>query len=251
MKTIWEKDYAMIFWASKDKDPIDTILKVNNFLHQYGNDYFLDYLNEDTKIEMSKETLARRVKDRQEKGSPISQSYFSSNHIWFSCSTGVKKFFEESANFQTKFLPETLKFEFDLKHFQGKNPVISLTMLRELFEFCLDLWDPFYGRIQKNGEVNDPTFSYREIANKIILSKVPVAIEWFNYFNAEWVENLGGLDKVLAAPVWHVELVEKSGGVILILQNTPFDYRDSNHLQKRRVVEDYFNLRQLHQLFRK
>ncbi len=42
MNTIWEKDYAMVFWANKNRDPVDTVFKTNKFLRQYGDDYYLE-----------------------------------------------------------------------------------------------------------------------------------------------------------------------------------------------------------------
>jgi hypothetical protein len=113
------------------------------------------------------------------------------------------------------------------------------------------LFEPYYGRLEKAGELNDPGSSYREIFNSIDLSKVPATIEWFNYFGPEWVGRFGGVEKLLSAPVVLAEPVEGLGGVVLILQEEPFDYRNPRHLHKRTLAEAHLDLPRLHQLFRK
>lgn len=249
MKSIWFKDYAMVFWADEAREPVDTVLQVNDFLRQYGEDYVLRYLIDQVEIAMDRQSLTERCDPNRRKDELLTQSYFSHNRIWFSLSTGRTEYTRRVA---PQMMPaiETLKFEFDLEHLRGPDAAFSFNRLKELFGYCIRLFVPFYAFNSKNGEINDSP-EYHRLWKSIDVNKVPIAIEWFNYFGPDWVERFGSLEKLLAAPVFLAEPVEELGGAILILQEEPFDYTNPDHLQNRRRVEDYLELPRLHQLFQK
>lgn len=247
MKSIWQKDYTMVFWADEGREPVETVLKINDFLRQYGDDYVLKYLNDRVEVVMDRQSLTERCDPSRRKDELLTQSYFSCNRIWFTLSTG-RITYNRRVSPQMQPTPEALKFEFDLQHLLGPRPAFDFDQLKGLFWYCLHLFAPYYGRLQMTGEVNYEVSPYREIAYTIDLTKVPAAIEWFNFFSPDWVERLGGPEKLLSAPVFLAQPVEELGGVVLILQQEPFDYTNPEHLHNRRRVEQYLNLSQLHQM---
>lgn len=249
MKSIWQKDYAMVFWADEEREPVETVLKIDDFLRPYGEDYVLKYLNDRVEVAMDRQALAERCDPNRRKDELLTQSYFSGNRIWFALSTGRTEYNRRMAP-QMMPATEVLTLEFDSTHLQGADPALDFIRLQEIFWYCLHLFAPYYGRLQMTGEVNYEASPYREISYTIDLTKVPAAIEWFNYFNPEWVDRLGGLEDFLTAPVLLAEPVEGLGGVVLILQEEPFDYRNPRHLQNRALVEAHLDLPRLHQLFR-
>ena len=250
MKSIWQKDYAMVLWANEDREPVETVLKINHFLNQYGDDYVLRYLNDREEIAMDRQSLAERCHPNRRKDELLTQSYFSRNRIWFTLSTGRIEY-NRRVSPQTQPTPEAFKFEFDAAHLQGPNAAFDFERLKALFWFCLDLFIPYFGRLGMSGEVNYEASVYRENSYSIDLTKVPAVIEWFNYFGPEWIERLGGVANLLSAPVFRAEPVEELGGVVLILQEEPFDYTNPEHLHNRHLVEEYLDLPSLHQRFRK
>lgn len=249
MKSIWQKDYAMAFWANEARESVETVLKVNDFLSQYGDDYMLKYLNDQVEVAMDRQALTERCDPDQRQDELLTQSYFSRNRIWFALSTGRTEYTRRVA---PQMIPatEVLKFEFDSEHLLGSSPAFDFDQLKDLFWYCLHLFAPFYAFNDKSGEINDSP-EYYKIWQAIETNKVPVAIHWFNYFGPDWVERFGGLEKLLAAPVFQVEPVEELGGVVLILQQEPFDYTNADHFENRRRAEEYLELPRLHQLFQR
>ena len=61
--------------------------------------------------------------------------------------------------------------------------------------------------------------------------------------------NLGGVDKLLSAPVFSAEYLEEMKGVFLVLQKDPFNYKNPEHLNNRKRVEEYLDLREIHKGF--
>lgn len=249
MKSIWQKDYAMVFWADEEREPVETVLKINDFLSQYGDDYLLRYLNDRVEVAMDRQALSDRCDPNRRKDELLTQSYFSRNRLWFALSTGRTEYTRRVAP-QMMPATEVLKFEFDREHLLGPSPAFDFGRLYELFGYCLHLFKPYYGWLEKGVE-GDYETAYTEIFNSIDIHKVPVAVHWFNYFSPQWAERLGGLEKLLAAPAFLAEPAEALGGIVLILQEEPFDYKNPDHLRNRHRIEDYLNLRHLQQLLKR
>lgn len=243
--------YSLIYWADEDRNPIEIWTKVNAFIGQYGNEY-LFRIRDGQELDTSYDGLVEiyRIKKASMKNpqKAMKMSVWSSNSLWFSLSTGVvAQFANSSIN-----LPDVLMFQFDLAHIQGgSRTILSFHQLKELFRYGLIIFKPYYSRLHKSGEVNYHGSSYEEIGDQIDTSKIPIAIEWFNYFSPSWVDRFGGEQFVLSAPVLHAEKVEETGGVILILQEEPFDFMNDAHMSKRKQVEDYLRLPSLHKQFQK
>ena len=83
------------------------------------------------------------------------------------------------------------------------------------------------------------------------LAKVPDTIHWFNYFDAEMAERLGGNTKLLSAPAYHVAELESPPGIVLVLQREPFDFHNPAHRQRHEEVAKYLELQRLHDLYPK
>ncbi|MBE7528764.1 MAG: immunity 52 family protein [Ardenticatenaceae bacterium] len=172
------------------------------------------------------------------------------NSIWLRSENGfVLDFNLNMPSHQTIFLPQVMQFGFELVHFRDANFSKPISQLHELFVFGLQLFQPFYAWGTMSGEVNYSE-EYRKRPS-LRETDLPPVVEWFNYYDSSIVERLGGLEKLLSVPVFLAEPVEDLGGVILILQQEPFDYTNPDHLENRRRVEEYLELPRLHQQFQK
>lgn len=234
------RDYDQVFWTFDKHDLALLILRVNEFFSQYGRDYMPLYL-EGKEIPLTAEGIKEALITAWGREDGIATGLKSSNDIVLRSTIQNKEYPN------VRFL-NTLSIGFDLKHLVGMRPVLTLDRLQEIFIFCAKLFVPFYAYSCKSGEINVSP-EHQRIWNMIDTKKVPIAIEWFNYFSPEWVERFGGLEKLLAAPVFQAKPVEALGGVILILQQEPFDYTNADHLRNRHRVEEYLELPRLHQLF--
>lgn len=232
-------DYNQVFWTFGKHNPAMLTLRINDFLAQYGRAYMPLYLA-GKEVTLAKASLEKDFAAwGNEDGMAVGLK--SSNGIVLRITTHYKEYKNISVS-------NTLRIGFDLKHLRGPQPMLTLDRLKEIFVFCARLFVPFWGYSSKSGEINVSS-EHQRMWQIIDLDKVPVAIEWFNYFSPEWVERFGGQEKLLAAPVFQAEPVAELGGVVLILQPEPFDYTNPEHLDNRRRVEQYLNLAHLHQIF--
>lgn len=241
MKNILQKDYSMIFWANEDRNPLKIISKVNEFLNQFGDEYVFNIPDKDLKA------IVERHKLPEGDDKTVNVNYFSDNLMWFTLSTGIVNFTAKSYH----KLPEVLTLKFDLAHLNGAKAILSFSQLQALFKYCVELFDPFYGRLQMTGEVNYSASLYRENSTKFDLFQLPITIEWFNYFGVDWVQRFGGKNKVLSTPVFRAKSVDEPEGIILILQEAPFDYKNPDHLRNRQKAEIYLDLKFLQQRYQK
>lgn len=245
--------YSLAHYANTDRDPIKVWIKMNEFIRQLGEAYVFK-IRDGIELDVSPDGLTKMYqaekKKREKEGDfqlSTTHGAWSKNGLYLGLSTGVTS---EFANSWVK-LPEVFKFELDLAHIHSSTKVFDFSELQAFFKIGAILFEPFYGRLQKAGEVNYSESTYDKKFNSIDLFKVPPVIEWFNYFSPSWVERFGGEQFVLSAPVLHAEKVEETGGVILILQEEPFDFMNNAHMSKRKQVEQYLNLAELHQQFQK
>ena len=120
----------------------------------------------------------------------------------------------------------------------------SLYFLTTIFSFIVELFSPFYAYSSKAGEINY-SYEYQEKSKKFGRTKLPIAIEWFNYFDSDWTNRLGGFDKLQGSSAYRVTRLGQQNGSMLILQREPFDYRNENHIKKRLQVEKDLELTKL------
>ncbi|MEM9776970.1 MAG: hypothetical protein AAF902_20500 [Chloroflexota bacterium] len=245
--------YSLAYYAREDRDPVKIWTQMNEFMLQFGEEYVFK-IRDGIEIDVSSDGLTKMYqseKEKREKKGDFQPSStdgaWSENHLYLGLSTGVTAQF---ANSLVK-LPEVFKFKLDLAHIYSTAKVFEFIELQAFFKMGAMLFNPYYGRLQKFGEASYSESAYDKKFNSIDLSKVPPVIEWFNYFSPSWVERFGGKQFVMSAPVFHAEKVEETGGVILILQEEPFDFMNNEHMNKRKQVEEYLNLPELHKQYQK
>lgn len=79
------------------------------------------------------------------------------------------------------------------------------------------------------------------------VAKVPITIQWLNYFSHEWVERMGGEKKFQEVPDGEVSWMQH--GLIYIMQREPFTYENPDHVARQRRLHEYFELARLHAEF--
>lgn len=149
--------------------------------------------------------------------------------------------------------------------FPSKVPITDVISIEKLYDlFCRSVlaFSPFWGCIQNAVNVDrfqgtlDPSrrYSTAELEAdfpivKVDESKVPRLIHWYNYFGPEFVRQLGGLEKLLAGPVWLAEEIEDLGGVTWVLQREPFDDDNPKHLERQQDAMEYLKLFDIHKQY--
>lgn len=144
---------------------------------------------------------------------------------------------------------DVMSFGFDLEHLSGPKALFSFDTLYGLLIESMRLFGAF------SAEVSDRELVRRDKAGKIYLSvdvtKIPDIVHWFNFFDSDMAERLGGKDKLLRAPAYLVEEVADPPGIVLVLQREPFDYHKGKHRQRWQDVTRYLDLERLHRLYPK
>ena len=235
------RDYNHIFWADGKHDPALIILQVIQFLRRYGEEH-MPIMLADREIELDVDVIRTALLDwGNEDG--VAVGLRSKSDIALRITTNTKEY-------QNVLFHDTLRIGFNANHVCGPKATFTLKHLEQIFLFCVEMFNPFYGFCRKSGEINHSS-KMQQLNREVDVRKLPVAIEWFNYFNPDWVSRLGGPERLLAAPALHVDTVSPTNGVILILQEAPFDYLDPVHLENRNSVEEYLQLAQLQQVYRR
>jgi hypothetical protein len=232
-------DFDLIFYAYGRRDAVSLTLEVNKYLSILGADYMPRYLS-GKNIVLDADIVAEAFQDWR-RDLTLAVGLTSANGL-------VLKFTVSEENYENVQFPNNMRIGLNWEHITDTSNGLSFDQLYKLFKFCIKLFEPYYAYGSKCGEVNHSN-SYWQIFQTIDSDKVPVAIEWFNYFDSEMVDRLGGKEKLLSAPVYIIEPDKELNGLLLVLQKEPFDYLNSEHLKNREVVEDYLDLNRLHALF--
>ncbi len=235
-------DYNLIFWAHGKRDAISLTESINRLFATYGSNYNTVYYGQE-KIKLDPMTLNSVFDDGKSEQGLLAIGLKAENGL-------VLRITIDSNKAANTLFPQTLRIGFNKDHLQGSKPFLTFEQLVEIFRFCLRIFKPYYAYVAEDGEINY-SLERQQRRRNIDIGKVPVAIEWFNYFDERWSDRLGGENKLLLAPVFLTESVKELNGITLILQKEPFDYKNPDHLQKRQAVEDYLDFKQLHQAFRK
>jgi hypothetical protein len=144
---------------------------------------------------------------------------------------------------------DVLSVGLDTKHVEGPQALFSFERIYTLFTASLDVFQPFWARIYDKEQIITDTNSNLRLS--IDLKKVPDTIHWFNYFDVETVERLGGKTNLLSAPAYLVVESENPPGIVLILQREPFDFHNPAHRQRQEEVVKYLQLERLYDLYPK
>lgn len=234
------REYDLVFWTYDQRDAVTLILRINDFLSRYGADHMPVYLAGE-RVTLDVAMLAEALADWTSDDDLLATGLTSANGLVLRITIGKRVY--PNVRF-----PNTLSIGFNLDYLTGIHPLLTFGRLQGMFTFCIGLFRPYYAYGNKSDEINYSE-KREQIWHAIDSDKVPVAIEWFNYFDPAMVERLGGAEKLLSAPVYLAKPVEELGGIMLILQQEPFDYKNPKHLQRRQVVESYLDLSRLHELY--
>lgn len=139
---------------------------------------------------------------------------------------------------------DVLSVGMDAKHVEEPQALFSFEEIHMLFVNGLDVFQPFWARIYDKELII--TDAINKLRFSVDLRKVPDTIHWFNYFDAEMIERLGGKAKLLSAPAYLVVESESPPGIVLILQREPFDFHNPAHRQRQEEAVKYLDLPRLH-----
>lgn len=226
-------DYKQIFWSFRHQDPVTLIREVNYKFLDINKDIQPNLLVE-AELSMDDESIRNQLKKwTSEDGNTLAIGLTSKNGLVLKL-TIYNDLDEERSEF-----PNTLSIGFNQGHLEDRGNLLSYENLKSLFKFGIDLFDPHYAYMCKSGEINISE-DYKARRKKYLRNKVPIVLEWFNYFNEEWVERLGGDVLLLSSPAMTCKKLKK--GILLILQETPFDYHNLQHIKRRKEVETHIRL---------
>lgn len=227
------RDYNMVFWSYEPKNGVELLSQVNSYMRELGKDYMPVFLAGE-EISLEPDSLENTLGSWRSDSGLLATGLTSKNDIALRMTVGAPV----RRNIRK---PEVLSLGFKNEQITGETPLLDFEQLQKLFVFCLELFRPFYAYFSKSGEINiNPR--YREAFYAVDSDKVPIAIEWFNYFDPGMVQRLGGTEKILSAPGYHKSIVRALGGVLLILQRHPFDYNNAEDLDRRLLVETFLDL---------
>jgi hypothetical protein len=144
---------------------------------------------------------------------------------------------------------DVLSIDFGIEHLVGRTTMFNYEKLYSLFVELISLFEPFWARITDEELITADGFG--KIHLSVDVTKVPATIHWFNYFDDEIADRLGGREKLRSAPVYQVKEWENPPGIILVLQREPFDFHNQEHRQRHAEVTRYLDLDRLQSLYPK
>jgi len=232
-------NYSMVLWAKGKRDPVRLIREIHNYMAKhFGKAFTPDTIDGDQKIKLDDEYLER--------------------YIWL-CTTNDGMFhsflkagdelrFNLTLNRPPKLsLPEVLSINYLKTSVLRGEPPFNFDNLLGLFQFAIRLFEPFWGTIWDSDQTT--TDELQKLRLRVDGQMIPYAIHWFNYFGPDMIKRMGGGEKLLSAPVFLAEPVPETGGILIVLQQTPFDYTLEAHRKRQQAVQDYLELSKLHQVY--
>lgn len=118
--------------------------------------------------------------------------------------------------------------------------------LRQLIRAAVDGFDPDYGFVLDEDQIATETYGERRL---LVSSRdVPVALHWINYFGREWADRIGARRLHVLESEFGVERLA-NGGVIVTIQENPFDYQNPADRVRQDYAEDAIGLPDLQRQF--
>lgn len=138
--------------------------------------------------------------------------------------------------------------------------IISIDTFDSIFREWVKVIHPFWGVVIQSANERrhlglDQSFkdSFQRLEaypiNLVDARKVPQLIHWFSYFGHEFVDRLGGEEKLLGGPVYQAEKLGE--GVLWVLQEEPFDDENDEHRTRQEAASKYLNLEQIQKTYMK
>ena len=144
---------------------------------------------------------------------------------------------------------DVLAIGFDPQHLDDSAGLLTFANLYALFVNSADLFQPFWAGVWDHELII--TDMIQKLRFSVDPRKVPHTIHWFNYFDADMVERLGGKTRLLSAPAYSVAELESPPGVVIVLQREPFDFHNPTHRQRQEAAVKYLELGRLQERYPK
>ncbi len=145
---------------------------------------------------------------------------------------------------ENKTLTTIISLDFEERHLDTSTGVFTYNGLRDLFRNLIMTLQPDNAVLKRKAP---PTARwYWDTRSDVDTMKVPVAIEWFNYFTLDWIKRIGA-SKFKAIPQGEIE--KMPFGLIYILQEETFSYDNPKHVVRQKILQEYLGLENLHHKF--
>lgn len=162
--------------------------------------------------------------------------------IPFEGANGLEFVFTESS--APHLYPATFSIEFtgdDLERLRW-----NASTLRGLMSATVDGFEADYGFVLDEDQIATEEYGERRL---LVSSRdVPVAMHWINYFGREWADRIGVRRLQALKPEFGVDC-RANGGVIVTIQEKPFDYLNPTDRLRQGSAEDAVGLRDLQRRF--
>jgi hypothetical protein len=131
--------------------------------------------------------------------------------------------------------------EFNEEHLGDSDGMFSNFQLHSLFRNLVLVLNPDYATLGRLPPIVADWYEATRVS--IDTTKVPVAIEWYNFFSWDWVKRIGK-QRFNKIPEGEVEKLPI--GLIYIMQEEPFSYHNSEHVLRQERLHAHFKLMKLH-----
>jgi hypothetical protein len=123
----------------------------------------------------------------------------------------------------------------------------SLRTLVAMFRAVIEAFEPDYAYLYDEAHRDRPTYDERLF--NFDMRRVPLGLFWINYYGPQWVRNVGAerLERLRAA----VPVLEQldNGGVLIAIQEAPYDEADASHRQNQQRLEELLDLQHVQASF--
>jgi len=131
--------------------------------------------------------------------------------------------------------------DFDEKHLDSAGGILSNDKLRSLFRSLVLSLEPDYAVLRRLPPITEDWYELTRVS--IDTTKVPIAIEWMNFFSWDWVRRLGE-KKFRRLPEGEFERLHT--GYLYFLQDEPFSYTNPEHSARQQLIHGHFKLETIH-----
>jgi hypothetical protein len=138
----------------------------------------------------------------------------------------------------------SLTLDFTEENIMLNDSKLSSPALRRLFLDFVQSLNPEYAVIRRQPPITDTW--YQEVRVSIDTTKIPVTLEWINYFSWDWVRRLG--EKQFER-VREGEVKWLSNGIIYEIQAEPFSYTNAEHVARQKWANAHFELNKLYRKY--